>query len=104
MTQPHPLTDKQQYWLEHILACDNANLSSKDYAMANGLSVTALYSWRKKLRRKGMLKPREHTLFARASLTPTTGHCQISLPDGLVVSLDTHCDPLWAASLIKALA
>ena len=50
-----PLTEKQQFWLSHVQACDESGQSMRAYADANGLSVTALYNWKSVLRGKGAL-------------------------------------------------
>ncbi len=36
------LTERQQYWLKHIRACDDAGQTSIDYARANGINVKFL--------------------------------------------------------------
>jgi uncharacterized protein len=33
------LTERQQYWLKHIRACDAASQTSIDYARAQGINV-----------------------------------------------------------------
>jgi len=55
MSHPNPLTTKQQYWLDHLLACERSGQSMKDYAEQHGLSTSAFYAWKKTLRRKGVL-------------------------------------------------
>jgi len=62
MTRIDPAhTDRQQYWLKHIRACDAAGKPSVDYARENGIEVSAMYSGRKALAEKGALtKPRPH--------------------------------------------
>ncbi|HTF83007.1 MAG TPA: hypothetical protein VL987_00410 [Cellvibrio sp.] len=51
-----PLTNKQQFWREHVLAAQRSNLSYAKYAKEHDLSVQALYSWSTTLRRKGLLE------------------------------------------------
>tara|TARA_R110001599_G_scaffold351965_1_gene585335 strand:+ start:27376 stop:27570 length:195 start_codon:yes stop_codon:yes gene_type:complete len=60
MTQIDPsLTERQQYWLKHIRACDAADKPSVVYAGENGIEVSAMYSAREALTEKGTLpKPR----------------------------------------------
>ena len=55
--QNDELTERQQYWLKHIRACDDARQTSIDYAKAHGLKVKSLYSARKALAEKGALPP-----------------------------------------------
>lgn len=51
------LTERQQFWLDHIARCDAAGSSTKDYAAAHDLSVQAMYSARKDLVERGALLP-----------------------------------------------
>ena len=49
------LTERQQYWLKHIRACDATEQTSIDYAREHGINVKSLYSARKALAEKGTL-------------------------------------------------
>ena len=48
------MTERQQYWLEHIEACERSGQTTKAYAESQGLSVSMMYSWRKELAVKGV--------------------------------------------------
>jgi len=54
---PVRLTERQQYWLDHITRCDAGGHSTKDYAAAHDLSVQAMYSARRDLVERGALVP-----------------------------------------------
>ncbi|MFA5530641.1 MAG: hypothetical protein WDA11_08230 [Thiohalomonadaceae bacterium] len=101
------LTEKQQYWLGHVQACDRAGLTMRSYAEANGLSLAALYSWKATLRRKGALdeaaKPR---LFQRATVVGgrASGQCRVVLPSGLALEVTCGTEPTWVAELVRALS
>ena len=56
-TSSQVLTERQQFWLDHITRCDAAGSSTKDYAAAHDLSVQAMYSARKDLVERGALLP-----------------------------------------------
>jgi len=56
-TPPAGLTERQQYWLDHITRCDAAGSSTKEYAAAHDLSVQAMYSARRDLVERGALLP-----------------------------------------------
>ena len=106
MLQDTPLTEKQRYWLEHALACDKSGLSIKAYAKANALSLSAFYSWRKILRRKGMLAgpPSEaRPLFCKAEVS-SPSRARALLPCGMVLEFDLGADPLWVAGLLRVLS
>jgi len=49
------LTKKQQLWLRHLEACEAGGQVLAGYAASHGLGVGQLYSWRSRLRRKGLL-------------------------------------------------
>lgn len=86
MAQIDPsLTERQQYWLKHIRACDAAGKPSVEYARENGIEVSALYSARKALAEKGALpKPPR---FQKATVVDGTAGAQwhIRLPNGATV-------------------
>jgi hypothetical protein len=96
---PQPqLTERQQFWLDHIARCDAAGHLTKAYAAAHGLSVQAMYSARRDLAERGALapggrgirtspKPR-FTRVARSEDSAQAAHglaVQIQLPNGAVV-------------------
>ena len=51
-----PLTSKQQFWRDHLLAAQRDQLTYAEYAKQNGLNLQALYHWSMTLRRKGILE------------------------------------------------
>ena len=54
MSETTELTERQQYWLEHIEACDESGCSAKEYAEQRGLSLSGLYNARCVLKKKGV--------------------------------------------------
>ncbi|MEH6584860.1 MAG: hypothetical protein V7754_23270 [Halioglobus sp.] len=90
------LTERQQYWLKHIRACDTAGQTSVDYARANGINVKSLYSARKALAEKGTLPPRKAISFQKVQ-TPggqslSDNPWRIQLPNGVVVAFGGEFD------------
>lgn len=107
---PHdtPLTEKQQLWLEHIRACDQFGQTMKAYAEEHDLNVSALYAWKKTLRRKGVIADSQADapqLFRKAVVADSS-HARASarLPSGLVLAFDDSTDPLWVARVLRALS
>jgi hypothetical protein len=86
MAQIDPsLTERQQYWLKHIRACDAAGKPSVEYVRENGIEVSAIYSARKALAEKGALpKPPR---FQKATVVDATAGVprQVQLPNGTKV-------------------
>ena len=83
------LTERQQYWLTHIRACDNAKQTSVDYARAHGLNVKSLYSARKALTEKSCLPRPQPPQFQKVQVSAgqVRGDSQwhIQLPNGVVI-------------------
>jgi len=50
-----PITERQQYWLDHIRAAESFDGSIADYARSAGLKPKELYSWKGILARRGLL-------------------------------------------------
>jgi len=50
-----PITERQQYWLDHIRAAEAFDGSVADYARSEGLKPKELYSWKGILARRGCL-------------------------------------------------
>lgn len=107
MSHPIPLTPKQQFWSEHLRACERSDQTMKDYAQHHGLSISAFYAWKKTLRRKGVLgisTPVAPSLFQKVALRQPAGALRLALPTGLTLDIDAGTDPHWVAQLVGALA
>jgi len=95
-TDEASLTERQQYWLKHIRACDAAGQTSIEYARANDINVKSLYSARKALAEKGTL-PRPPAVRFQKVQTPD-GHSnsdnqwRIQLPNGVMVAFGGDFD------------
>jgi hypothetical protein len=109
------LSLRQREWLEHLRAARRSGETIKDYAARRGLPVQTLYQAGKRLRRLGMLEPRNRrrrepaaSAFVKvepAAARPETGPAwRIRLPRGVVFESRAplrHDDLL---SLLAALA
>ncbi|MFH1999634.1 MAG: hypothetical protein ABIK28_08135 [Planctomycetota bacterium] len=49
------ITERQQYWLNHIETCERNGQTLKSYAIAQNLDIQPLYNWKTRLRTKGFL-------------------------------------------------
>ena len=49
------LTERQQFWFDHLQACDASGNSVAQYAKEHDLSVTSLYQRRQEFRKRGLL-------------------------------------------------
>jgi len=52
-----PITERQQFWLEHVEAAAAHDGSIADYARSEGLKPKELYQWKTLLARRGLLEP-----------------------------------------------
>jgi len=79
------LSERQNYWLNHIRAYDAAGKPSVEYARENGIEVSALYSACKALAEKGARS--QPPRFQKATVVDgTTGaQWQIRLPNRATV-------------------
>ncbi len=98
------LTERQRFWLEHLRACGSGSL--KVYAESNGLSVSALYEAKSRLKVRGLLGalPRP-ARFARVQREPATSApslCRVRLPNGTAV--EVACEPEHWPALLASVA
>lgn len=103
-----PLTERQQYWLKHIRACDAAGQTSIDYARAHGLNVKSMYSARKGLAEKGTLPRPQTNRFQKAQVINDTrsldSQWQIQLPNGAVVGFSGTVDAVTLTLVLNTTA
>jgi hypothetical protein len=100
------LTERQQFWLEHLRACAKANQTTKDYAQAHGLSVRAMYTARKHLAQRGISKSTTTAPFARVRVAPSppTTQWRIQLSNGTTVSFSGAVDGQALCAILHAAA
>ncbi len=108
MTQINPsLTERQQYWLKHIRACDTAGKPSVEYARENGIEVSAMYSARKALAEKGALPKPKAPRFQKAAVIDASaagGHWQIQLPNGARVGFSGEVHTRSLETVLRTVA
>ena len=85
------LTERQQYWLTHVRACDSAGKTTVEYARVHGLNAKSMYSARKALVEKGTLpraQPQANSfqkVQVSSSHLHTDNQWRIELPNGAVI-------------------
>jgi len=104
------LTERQQYWLEHIQACEELGETTKAYAELHGLSVSMMYSWRKELTIRGVYTRQtsgSHSPgFARVQVIESkvpTGTWRITLPNGVQIEFCGVVDGTTQTKLLESL-
>ena len=132
MSKTTELTVCQQYWLEHVQACEKSEGTAKDYADEHGLSVSGFYNARCVLKKKGVWSsagvepvapaPSESTkpatTFQRvivkpapmdgaSAFSPTQSSqsatpCRIHLPNGVMLEVMTGVEAIALAAVVEA--
>ena len=99
------LTERQQYWLKHLRACEAAGKTTIDYARAHGINVRTLYSARKALAEKGTLPSPQAIRFQKVQTsTSQDGSWRIQLPNGVVVAFGGEFDASTLSRVLGAAA
>jgi len=105
------LTVRQREWLSHLEAWRAQGGTLKAYASEHGLSLSALYSVRRLLERRGIWnarrgressRPAPPTLVpVRVSAVPTaSAMVRVILPNGVVFEISEHTDPARCRALL----
>ena len=86
--QESTLTERQQYWLNHIRACEASGKSIADYAVEHEISSKTMYAGKKMLVKKGILPRIRSSRFQRAQISSiAVNHdWRIQLPNGVMIA------------------
>ena len=87
MPLPSP-TEKQQYWLSHLQACEAQKISMINYAKQNDIKPRAFYDAKKALLKKGLLNgvpaTKQNPVFQKVVVVPAPSlSCVLVFPNGL---------------------
>jgi len=97
------ITERQQYWLDHVEAADAFNRTLVEYAKVEGLKVKDLYQWKTILTRRGFLAGKvEAPAFVPVRETGTTSKAALVLPNGARLELSGSLDAETVKSLVFA--
>ena len=110
------ITDRQQYWREHVLAAAQYEGSIVEYAAANNLKTKDLYQWKTALTKRGFLplesdKPKSDFTEVKLTATPPQSsiavnscvQCRLTLPCGSTLEYFNPVDPESIARLLAGL-
>jgi hypothetical protein len=107
---PIILTERQQYWLEHLRSCKAAGTSYSDYARSHGLNINTFYTMIRRLRRLGVAEKSLETgvqLFKKVSVQPTQSafsEVKICFSNGICIELSTHFDAATLPVFLQTVA
>ena len=107
-TDDASLTERQQYWLKHLRACDASGKTTIDYAREHSIKVKSMYSARKALAEKGTLPRPQSTRFQQVQVVAgkPAGDAQwhVQLPNGLAVSFGGTVDAATLSLILTTAA
>jgi hypothetical protein len=104
------LTPRQRYWRDHLNTCAEQRLSLRAYAEVHDLSLTSLYAASSRLKqRRGQRTSKALTVTPRfvpvniidrgpSTCAPAT--LRVHLPNGIVVEVPEHCEPVRCRALL----
>ena len=100
-----PITERQQFWLDHIQAADVFDGSVADYARAHELTPKELYQWKTILTRRGLLPGKKRGSDFVQVMTPSpvssTG-VSLVLPNGVRLEFGGELGSEQMHSLVTA--
>ncbi len=91
------LTERQQFWLDHLRACEDSGSSAAQYAKDHDLRVTSLYQRKKQFRKRGLLSTPSCTAPSFVKVRSAPGKAsedvlRIFFPNGVRVEWLTSSD------------
>ena len=89
------LRPRERFWLDHLRTARRQGQTLKAYAQAHGLSVSALYTARSTLKRRGVLSEpaaSAPTLVPVRIPAPAGAAFRVHLPNGVIVEVPAHGD------------
>ena len=99
------LTERQQYWLGHIQACEASGESLKAYAEANGFEPGAIYAAKKVLIRKGLLSQSPGRFQRVESLASVaSSDWRVELPNGAAVGFSGAVDAATLSTILSTVS
>ena len=100
------LTERQQYWLEQIKACDASGMSVSAYAAEQGFRVGAMYAGKKSLIGKGLLPPAAGARFQRVQTQAVNigSEWRVRFPNGVSVEFSGSADSGSLSTILSTVA
>jgi hypothetical protein len=104
------MTERAAYWSGHLAAIEREGITTRAYAAREGLSVGALYQWRRELKSR-MLAPETAppggfvavTVPTVSGVTRDAVACRLQLGGGVTLELTSLPSAGWLASVVEAL-
>ncbi|MBF0165949.1 MAG: hypothetical protein HQM01_15845 [Magnetococcales bacterium] len=100
------LNERERFWLTHWQRCRGSGGTIKAYAESNGLSLPAMYFWRRELIARGILDDVEQPVrFRQLRVVPEPEllSLRILFPNGVIVE-QARCDPESVEAMLRTVA
>jgi len=101
------MSDRMEFWSRHLVAIEMEGVTTKVYAEREGLSVAALYQWRRRLKAGGqpssaMATGRGFVPVTVQARSDCAGCCSVRSGEGVRLKLTQLPSPEWLAALAAA--
>ena len=102
-SRPTGLRPRERFWLDHLRSARRQGQTLKAYAQAHGLSVSALYTARSTLKRRGVVaEPSASAPTLVPVHIPAAGAAfRVHLPNGVVVEVASHAESAACAAVLE---
>jgi transposase len=106
------MTERAAYWTGHLAAIEREGITTRAYAAREGLSVGALYQWRRELKSRVLSAASPAPPpggFVALTVPPMTGStrdavaCRLRLGGAVTLELTSLPSAAWLASVVEAL-
>ena len=97
------MSDRRDFWSRHLAAIEREGITTKAYAEREGLSVAALYQWRRELKARAPHCAGGRFVAVELEQPPHTERCVLRLSGGVALELAELPGPNWLAALCAAL-
>ena len=96
------LTERQQFWLDHLRVCREQGQTLRGYAKAHGLLVSGLYTARSTLKSRGVLSEpaRSASTFVPVRIAPGGAAFRVHLLNGVVVEVPAQVEGTACATVL----
>ena len=105
------MTKRAAYWSAHLAAIEQEGITTRAYAAREGLSVAALYQWRRELKARVRAPSAGSggfvavTVPAEASAkSEPAARCRIQVRNGVIMEFSAMPPAEWVAALCASLA
>ena len=98
------LRPRERFWLDHLRTARRQGQTLKAHAQAHGLSVSALYTTRSTLKRRGVLSEPAASAptLVPVRIPPLAGSAfRVHLPNGVVVEVPAHADDARVGAVLE---